>query len=605
MKLSLIKLTLLGILLVFSGSFLRAQDADTEEPAPGATITPDLSLLADYAPQPSVPGLASSSVIHYDNGVSVSVEFTATGTSGVTAKLVDQSNASDTRSLTVQYTKAEVFGVAKNKTYDIKVIGSDGQWYIVGTLNTTQFRAGDPVIVSQNLYRALSKYVLAEGQPSTLSNYLKQLPAVSQHEKISFLQRYVMNGAVLPGSIKGQYPDYYVKEAIKQRQTEGECLCNFVMNQYTAVIPDEDGSNNFSIKEKVERKGPINYNGASFWMHGIKAQGPAKNQFMLNSGHLAGNTRRTETWTMGTENASDNSVRIGYHLMCINFSELPAECDCSKTVKFDYGYYSKVKAFTAAGGFPCVFDRDATATVQDWAVAFLTHENLNSVNDVQVLGAGTNIAASHCNAGVTLDVVIDAVKIGLNVFEVIKSVKNVPLNDLLGQLGQIVDKIGTVLAKFMEIKECENSLIDKPLVQGSASFQFRPNDPITFVIMSGSNLQIMGRRCWESLAQVNSSFHLTGVVVGGSPNPSSTHCCTDYFANWALASQKGDYTSRQNAVKGFLALHSPGGWQNINGSPNTSGNNFSIPSDLGYAVGSQLPGGQRCSKVIDINFNPR
>ncbi|MFM9983743.1 MAG: hypothetical protein ACKVOK_00825, partial [Flavobacteriales bacterium] len=224
------------------------------------------------------------------------------------------------------------------------------------------------------------------------------------------------------------------------------------------------------------------------------------------------------------------------------------------------------------------------------------------VNDVQVFGSGLSIATSKCSGGVPVSVLVDAAKIGVSVFQLIKSVKTAQLNDIVNQTNQIIDKVGAVLEKITETKDCNSALIEKPLLQGTAVITFRPNDPLSFMIMSGSSLEVMGLRCWESDAKINSGFHLAGVVTGGAPSL-APHCCTGYFANWAYASQNGDASNRRNMINGHLALNSPGGWQTVNGAPNPGGG-INVTTEVGYAIGVNLPDGQRCNKHIPIFNNP-
>ncbi len=590
------------LLCSLSVNLIFAQDPNSDDPEPGYTITPDPTLGSEFNAPVSTPTVKSTSVIFYSDGLSVAIEFEIGAMMPPSLIFVDKNNAADTRTLNTVSGKAEFFGVTAGKAYQIKVAGSDGQQYIVGNVNTSSFQAGAPVIVSENLYRGLSQYVMVENQTTTLSNYLRQLGDVSQHEKISFLQRYAMNGAVLPASIKGQYPDAYVRSALAARQTEGECICNFVMNQVTVVIPDQTGNNDFQIGPKVSKTGPNFYNQASFWFRGLTSQGAAKKQVLLSAGKHAGRKRRTETWTSGGETISDNFVRIGYHLMCVGINELPRECDCTKSISYSFGYSTKIEARTKSEG--CVFNSEAAARAQDWAVAVVTREKVNSVNDVQILQAGVGQATSKCSGGVPVSVLIDAAKIGVSVFQLVKSVKTAQLNDIVNQTNQIIDKVGAVLTTITEPKDCNSALIEKPLLQGTATITFTPNDPLSFMVMSGSSLEIMGLRCWESIASIASSFHLAGIVSGGSPTPSTPHCCTNYFANWAYASQNGDDSSRRNFIDGHLALNSPGGWQTVNGVPNPLIGGISIPTQVGYAIGVNLPSGQRCVKEIPIFNNP-
>lgn len=603
MKTKIPKGLLLAFLYCLSFNFVHAQDSD--DPDPGATITPDPTLLSEFIAPVVTPIIKSSSVIFYADGLTVSVEFETQGAASVPQSivLVDKSNAADTRTLQLATGATTLFGLTPGKTYNIKAAGSDGLQYIVGTVNTTPYVAGDPISVSGNLYRALSQYVTDANQGVTLSNYLQQLSNVSLNESIAFVQKYILNGASLPSAIKGVYPSALLKEGIRARAPEGECLCNFVMNQVTVVVPDESGNNNFSIGPKTTKTGPNFYNSASYWARGITAMGAAKNQLLVSEGSAAGKKRRTESWVSGGETISDNFVRIGYHLMCIGMNELPQECACDKTIKFDYGYSTKIEAYTDAGGFPCVLPSEAASRAQDWAVAVATREKVNSTNDVQVFGSAVGIATSSCKGGVPVSVIIDVAKIGVSVFSLIKSVKTVQLNDIVNQTNDIIDKVGSVFAAITEPTDCDNALIERPLLQGVATFTFKPNDPLSFMVMSGSSLEVMGSRCWTSKAAIKSSFHLAGVVIGGAPTPTTGHCCTDYFANWAYASLSGDDNNRKNLINGHLNLNSPLGWQTVNRDPNP-GLQINIPTQVGYAIGVNLPNGVKCAKTIPIVNNP-
>lgn len=605
MKFSYIKILCCLLLYSLAMSQIHAQDPNSEDPEPGATITPDPAIAAMFQTNTvQTPLVKSSSVIVYSDGLSVEIEFMETAMTPTSVQLVNQSNAAEVSTLSVSGGKTSSQTLAAGKVYNIRATGNNGQPYIIGTVNTRPYVAGEPVVVSEKLYRSLSEYVTPSNQVTTLSNYLKQLSGVSQHEKISFLQRYAMNGTVLPATIKGQYPDAYVRSALLQRQGEGECICNFVMNQVTVVSPDETGVKDFVIGAKTQSFGPAFYNNSSFRYRGISAQGPAKRQLLNSLGTKAGNKRRLEVWTIGEETLSDNFVRIGYHLMCLGITELPVECDCEKTIRYEFGYSTRIEA-RANVGWECLFQKDATARAQDWAVALVTREKVNSVNDVQVLQSGFGAATSTCDGGVPVSAIIDAVKMGVSVFKLIKSVKTGQINDIPGQTDEIIDKIGNVLDTFIQAKDCSASLIEKPLLQGTATLTFHPNDPLSFLIMSGSTMEVSGLRCWESIAEIKSSFHLVGVVNGGSPSVNTPHCCTNYFANWAWASQTGDASSRKNYINGFMALNSPGGWQTLNGLPNPSGNSPNITTDIGYAIGVNLPNGQQCQKEIPIFNNPK
>lgn len=590
---------LLGLLLVLLASFqpqnLFAQhDVEGDEPDPLATITPDPNLSLGFEAEPSVPVLKTTSVISYSDGLSVSIEFETTGITPSSIKLVNQASAADYQNLTVSGGKAQSLTLTANKVYAIKATGSDGQTYTIGIVSTYPYHAGDAVAVSQELYHALSQYVAAPSQTTTLSNYLRTLQNVSQHEQISFLQRYVMNGAVLPASIKGQYPDAYVRQALQARSGEGECLCNFVTQIQPVPSPDMDGPDNPTIGAERRIAEIAFYNKASYHYNALKAQGPAKFQMLYSTGLKAGNTRRREEWVTGTDGASSNYALLGFHYLCLNYNEVPMECACQKTVKFTYDYTTKLESMTNTGGEGCLFNQGAGAEAQDWGTVLVTHEKQNGVNDVQVFAAGLGSAKSTCNGGVPATIIIDALKMGGEIIKVVKSVKSGSINDIIDGISNIADKLGVVLQKYFDAKDCGNSILERPLVQGSATITFGPNDPVTIIMMSGSALAIEGLRCWESKATINSSFHLAGIMLGGSPSQNTPYCCTDYYAQWLTASRSGDLTNHQNAVQGYLSLNGPGAWQFVNGQPN---NSSLIINESGTAQGSAFPNGGSCPHI--------
>lgn len=593
------------LLLVLSASLcntLKAQDTEGDDPAPGVYLSPDPKLLDEYRLANGIPALASSSVIFYSDGIQAALEFSPGAISGV--KLVNKSNASDVRPLSLQNNRVLVTGLPSGQQYEVKAAGPAGVTYTLGVIQTTPWRAGDPVAVSDKLYRALSEYVAVEGQQIPFSRYVRDLEGITVYEKIAFVQRYAMNGAVLPASTKGLYPESLVKSAFVNRSSEGPCLCNFVMNQISVATPDTDGPMNYSIGPRIENTSFTHYNEASFWYRGGIFKGPAKQQILESTGHLAGNKRRMESWTIGEGTLSENSARIGYHLLCLSTEELPEACDCAKTVKLSYGYYSTAEARTNTGGQGCIFQQDASAQTQDWAVAFVTRENVNDLSDVRILGAGSAVATSTCKGGVPLNIITDILKIGAGVTETIISVKTGQIDGLADQIRRIADDLDSMLLRYNDVKECSSALVSKPLCQGTANITLRPNDPVSCFVMSGSSLGVSGRRCWHSTARVNSSFHLTGVLTGGSPSPSAPHCCTDYMANWIWGSLDGSQQNRMSAVSSHLALNNPGGWGTINGAPNAGGV-AQVYTEIGYAIGVPLPPAQRCQKEIPLLLNPQ
>ena len=162
MKTNTIKILALTLLCFLSMSAIKAQDVEGDEPSPGSSITPPPNLLNGFTNSVVTPIVKSSSVISYTDGLSLAIEFEQGAMVPQNAILVDKKNLSDTRTLNLNSGKVELFGIPSGRIYEIKAAGTDGQQYIVGTVNTTPYQAGSPVIVSEKLYRALSLYVTNE-----------------------------------------------------------------------------------------------------------------------------------------------------------------------------------------------------------------------------------------------------------------------------------------------------------------------------------------------------------------------------------------------------------------------------------------------------------
>ncbi|MFM8486706.1 MAG: hypothetical protein ACKOCH_10240, partial [Bacteroidota bacterium] len=167
------------LLLVLSASLcnsLQAQDTEGDDPAPGVYITPDPKLLDEYQLTSGIPALAYSSVMFYSDGIQAALEFAPGAVSGV--KLVNKSNPSDVRPLSLQNNRVLVTGLPQGQQYDVKATGPNGVTYTLGVVQTIPWRAGDPVAVSDKLYRALSEYVAVEGQQIPFSRYVKNVEGV-------------------------------------------------------------------------------------------------------------------------------------------------------------------------------------------------------------------------------------------------------------------------------------------------------------------------------------------------------------------------------------------------------------------------------------------
>ncbi|MBL7826843.1 MAG: hypothetical protein JNJ57_09450 [Saprospiraceae bacterium] len=587
--------TLLWAMLLSPFVTFSQQDIDSDDPVPGVTVTPDLSLISGYGNSTPSPQIKSTSVIFYSDGISAAIEFPASPTTPASVSVVDQSNLANVRTQAVSGGKAELSGLVANKSYAIKA-SYNGQNYTLGTLSTYPYNPGDPISVSPDLYRALSLYVKPSTQATKLSNYLVALGNVSLHEKTAFAQQYFMNGAVLPASIRGQYPMAYVGQSLSQRTSENPCLCNMVVRVQPKATPDQQEID-FNITPLESNSGLTWYNNNAYWFLAAKEKGPAKQMILHNAGNLAGNKVRSKIWKVGENGNSNKLVQLSYNYLCLNGQELPAECACDKKIKFDFSYTTKLDSESDTGGMGCIFSQNASARSQDWAAAFLTRDNANGVQDVTMLQSGLAVATSTCNGGQPVSVILDAVKIGAEVIKTLGDVKTGSIGNIVEATNIIVNLIGGILEQLFADQPCNDAIVETPLLLNSTVTTIQSNDPISFVMVSGSEMDVTGKRCWESTTKINSSFHATGLLMGGYPNQASLHCCSDYVASWAFGSYLGDEGSRKAAIASYLGLHGPTAWQSINGQLN-SGGALNITTELGTAFGSPFPNGGHCPTLV-------
>lgn len=577
-------------LLCLSFTFVNAQqDVNSPDPDPAATITPNPVLQAPYLGQTYSSILKSASAVYYTDGIQVAVEFAGVAPTSVT--LSDATNAANNKTSATAAGQALFFGVSPNRNFEIRAY-VDGQFRTIGTLSTSPYSIGAPIEVSEALYSSLSKYVTPAQQTTKLSDYLLGQSQISLIEKTAFVQKYFLKGVVLPASIRGQYPSEMIKQSVTQSMGEGDCLCNFVVKNVAFANPDAI-LGDYDIQDVSYSSGFNFYNSASYRYRGSKYKGPAKDQFLNNAGQLAGNKRRNESWSTGEEGSYNSYASMSYHFLCLNFNQLPSNCACEKQVKFSFGYNTSVEATSNTGGPLCILEQDAAARSQDWAVALLTREKQNDVNDVQIFAANSALAESSCNGGVPVGVVLDAISIGKDLIQILKGVKSEGIGSLFEALDEIIGKLGNVLTQITAIQDCSNAIVENVLFNNSTVVTMQPNDPITFLLISGSNMSVSGVRCWDSTAKIKSSFHLTGLLLGGYPNESDLHCCSDYVAQWLFASQRGDDSSLQNAISGYLGLNGPSAWHTVNGQSNPSGS-LNISTRIGDAFSAPFPNGNRC-----------
>ncbi|MBL7776028.1 MAG: hypothetical protein JNK89_08500, partial [Saprospiraceae bacterium] len=554
-------------------------------------------------PTCTAPTVLAQAVVRYESSSAVFIEFDNLGPQNPVLRLYSAAQPQTPTPVTPQGNTLTLTNLASNTFYELKGLDDCGVLMTLTTINTTPHIPGDPIIASDRLYSALTAYVANETQTTALEDYLEALPGVNGYEKSAFAQQYFLQGAPLPATFVGTYPASYVKTAVdwqnNNRGGENPCICNFILNQSAIAIPDQTVGDFDIALHGTSDQGAHNSN--SKWWYVWSAKGPAKYHQLWSDGFRAGSNNHTKELSFTSTGLSDNKspffARLSYHLLCVNYPDrLPEDCGCTKTVRVNFGYDAEVQARAVVLGG--LWEKRASAAAQDWAVALVTHDKVNSLNDVQILDAGLNTAQAKCSGGYPISLITDALGIVYSVAQVVVSIKSGGVQSAASGIQDLTTKIGNVLQTVFKEHDCDQVTSLNNLLQGTAAITFEPNDPVSIVLMSGSKLTVKGKRAWQSHGRVLSSFHLTGVLMGGNPSPTTQHCCTDYTGNWAYESYLNDLSSRQIQVNQHLHQNGPGQWQTVNGVPNPGGQANAF-TDLGFSIGKLLES-NACQRNIPI-----
>jgi len=533
----------------------------------------------------TAPVVVSKSVVQYVNGVSAYIQIRGWNAQYGSLILSNSQNPSSISPVNLTGDIAILNNLMPEQVYLLKCNNSCREQITLAVINTYSFKPGeDYIYTSDALYKALSAYVATEGTRLPLDVYVQQISTVNQYEKIEFAQKYFLRGGKIPNSMIGKFPDALITDVKNSPDVrENPCMCQFVINQTSIAIPDAV-SGNLDIDDwRISDAGP--FGNASKWWMNTSAEGPAKWHNLNSDGWKDGNNIYKMSYSFSASNPNDTKspyfARLGYHLLCVNApSLLPENCGCSKVAKVSFGYNATVsaKAVILSG----TWNRKSTAIAQDFAVAVVTHEKINALNDVQLLDAGLITARSQCEAGVQpAEIIKDGFGVVMSVVKAVKAVKSGNFDNLSTEVDNLANSLTSLLQKTMQERQCDQSVNTGALLQGGTNITITPNDPVSVVVLSGSELEVSGKRSWRSEAKVLSSYFLTGVLLGSNPDPRTLHCCTDYTAQWSWAGQPVDDSNLRIQVGSFIFSNIPNNVPlNINGVPAQPGQ-VNITTELG------------------------
>jgi hypothetical protein len=563
----------------------------------------------NYArPDCVVPTVKSVGVIRYTTKSIAKVTLQSTGAESANLSLRVKGDAGSGLSVTSTQGAIMLDNLQPNRAYEVRGVNSCGQPVTITEFTTYPYRPGeDGIRVSDALYRHIVAYTAIKERAQPLHKYIESLPDVDAFEKNEFVSTFFFKQAILSDALIGRSLTPYVQDYLDGKLTEtggdpepkSDCLCEFILNQGSFAIPDKIAEN-LSIDRVTEASdGP--FGNASRWWYNSTEAGPAKFQQVSSDGWKDGSTNYKKIFENGaaaeSSGKSPNYAKMSYTFLCVNYpTATPTECGCNKTIRVKAEYTSKadVRATVRDG---CCGDKKSWALAQEFSCLFVSRDNTNTLADVQVLDAGSNILKAECSGGVPVSELIKtAGDIASSVINIVKAVKTGQLDDLGTGVQAFTNSIAAVFQPFEKEVACEMTNSQSTLVQSSTSLILKPNEPLSVVMLSGSRLEAGGKRSWDSRAQVNSDFYLTGVLLGSNSAPGETHCCTDYSAQWVYATENRVPTSLQIPVNNhiFSSINGAGNIT-VNGIPYV-GSNYCGGSEIGHAT-ADYP---NCEKKVPI-----
>lgn len=328
---------------------------------------------------------------------------------------------------------------------------------------------------------------------------------------------------------------------------DGICECTFLMNSTHYETPGDrlrapyNGSSkpflgNTSIPGLLNSTG----NRGSSRKALFTAFGPSKHKSIRLKATGSSNRVHTLT-TQGYDQRNDASyqhtspiyARHAYNFLCTGHeTQLPENCDCSKTILVDYNYCADLFARPSVG----TFRGQAVASAEDLAVLAIGRM---STQQIEVVDAGRARVETSCRRDVNGDFIINYLKLNSSLALFILGLEG--SNELPSQetIDGMIDQFETVLnTPFFKTDEaCDDfhewaCLIANP-VTGSLPVDLYSNDPVNIVLSSYSHVHARARRHAHSRAAIHSSFFLSTIALP-SESEGKDFCCSDKLARYSI-----------------------------------------------------------------------
>ncbi len=501
---------------------------DTTDYRPPTPYTPEF--VANLSDTCRFPIVSMAPVIHYQQGIVAYLEFTEPATQ---IRLQEDGAAF--------YTTIWVNGISKliedlqpNKKYEVLTLNRCGVFESAGRIDT---RTGEQetVEVSAALYDAIRDFQQqSENQAVPLTEFLQTRAEVSFFEKVYFLQQYFMKGQAI-----SVFSDSNLPEVVPPTI----CNCSFIFNLTQDAVPGKLSNGTIIHDVRFQTKTPMHgdkYN-AAWWNRNTK--GPAKWHQLWTEGSKAGSqdTKYQMKMADSTATASTQYGQLRYNFLCTNYQQVPADCQCAKSLYLYWRYDTEVCAHaerhTEGWG-----SKNAVAAAEDASAVVFRRDGANLP---ELIDGGLVRAEAECDKQVNPEFWLNASKLAIDIAKIAfgfgDSLTAIQ-QQLFNQGLQRLDSSLTALfrtpyysANFCNADNCKevNTSFGDTLIYMS------PNQPVNLFLFSNSSLMAGGKRSWFSWSRILSDFYLAGYVPGGYFSQEQMYCCTKKYGNWVLGSEHG------------------------------------------------------------------
>gem|GEM_PF-6606353 len=441
-----------------------------------------------------------------------------------------------------------VTDLAKDTSYTLKafLIDESSPDYQVGVLpGTVSTTRKDKITLTPGLYNAITEFSTGEFAVK-LSDYLLGIESqYNIHELAAFVQHHYKIDVLerdFSGGLSSLMPAWFSTSEPRPNEVDPDkpCDCSLISASSHLEVKGERSSSDPIGPDNPHFEGATNLPEVAAYKresknrrnHLLMSFGPAKYHGLnVQTTGLFDSSERSETSSTtgydleeGYSATSPFFAKQGYNFFCNEYTtQIPANCDCDKTILIDYSYSTRMKAQARVpsgwGG------RGARASAEDFAL--LSVGRLNS-NDIEIIDAGRGLVGDACATSWNADWVSDFLTLAVDVTLLVLELDDIEdLPDHADALPDIVDNLTNVLTTdIIETSgDCTYKHETGTLISGSTSVTLKPNDPVEVVMTSYSSVHTSGYGKYRASAMIASNYHLSTILLQGELE-NKWHCCS-------------------------------------------------------------------------------